>query len=197
MWIAKGMWLLSFGWLGCASIYQPSPVHIVSQTNAPVQIVGIAARDYSLLGSVVVKNTTDRFVDSFEVVWSIYSPAKCRDSDPRLREVTRHGQIVYAERRGIWKPRGALWPARPLVPHETTRITVLHLTPEELSELEQKYGARKVAVQIAILYVNYEPSPCNSHSGCTHTWPDWRDDRLERTQILDAENAASQACGQE
>ena len=92
-------------------------------------------------------------------------------------------------------PPGATWPSRSLQPHEQTEITSLLLTREQLSELEQKYSARKLAVQIAISYVNYEPPPCNSQFGCTHTGHDWRDERLEKTQILDEEDAARQTCG--
>lgn len=182
---------------GCASV-QPSPVHIVSQPGAPVAIVSIFARDYSLLGSVVVKNRTDRVIESFEVTWSIYCPAKCRDSDPRLQEVTGHGQRVCAERRGIWKPHGWLWPVRPLLPHETTRITSLHLTQEELAELMQKYSARKLGIQIAIPSVNFLPPDCKGFE-CSHSGPDWQDERLleeahRHLNILDFDDAEREAC---
>lgn len=88
-------------------------------------------------------------------------------------------------------PPAHRWGARVLKPHEQTEITSLSLTRTSLLELAKKGNAKKLRVQVGIAYVNYTVGEkFTSRSGP----PDWRDKTTEETNILDAEDAAKQAC---
>jgi hypothetical protein len=54
-----------------------------------------------------------------------------------------------------------------------------------------KYNAKKVRVQVGIAYVNYTTG--EKFTG-RNGLPEWRDTVVEKTNILDAEDAARQAC---
>ena len=86
---------------------------------------------------------------------------------------------------------GATWGGRLLKPHEQTEITTLSLSRTELRELAKKYNAKKLRVEVGMAYVDFATgNNFTSRSGP----PDWRDENVERTNILDAEDAASAAC---
>jgi hypothetical protein len=178
---------------GCASGQQA--IFIAQQKDAPVQIVSVVPHGDNLLASVIVKNTTDRYVQDFDITWTIFRPANCAASgapSPRIGGVMRAAQSVYAEARGTGTlPPGARWGSRVLLPHEQTEITSLSLTRESLRKLAKEYDARKLRAQIGTVYVNFTTGDkFTSRSGP----PDWRDENVERTNILDADDAARQAC---
>lgn len=104
----------------------------------------------------------------------------------------REARSVRAEVRGpVPLPPGAGWSDRVLKPHEQTEITSLSFTREELLKLTKDYGAGKLRVQIGTASVNFTTGDkFTSRSGP----PDWRDENVERTNILDADDAARQAC---
>jgi hypothetical protein len=170
------------------------PVQAVLQKDAPVQIVSVTETLDNLLASVTVKNTTDRYVQDFTVTWTVFRPANCAASGtaPRMAHVMREGQEVHAEARGSGTlPPGAKWGDRVLKPHEQIEITSLSLMRTALAGMANKYNAKKLRVQVGIAYVNFTTGDkFTSHNGP----PDWRDATVEQTNILDAEDAAKQAC---
>jgi hypothetical protein len=177
---------------GCAGGQQSI---FIAQKDAPVQVVQVIPRGDNLLASVTVKNTTDRYVQNFDITWTVFRPANCSASGPpwpTIGGVMRTGQSVYAEARGAGTlPPGASWGSRVLLPHEQTEITSLSLTRESLLKLAKDFDARKLRVQIGTAYVNFTTGDkFTSRSGL----PDWRDENVEQTNILDADDAARQAC---
>jgi len=121
-------------------------------------------------------------------------PSAASGPAPRLQQMTREGQSAHAEDRGPNHrplPPGDAWPSRVLKPHEQTEITSLSLTRAALLEMAKKYNAKKLRVQVGIAYVNFTTGDkFTSRNGP----PDWRDKTVEETNILDAEEAARQAC---
>ena len=57
-------------------------------------------------------------------------------------------------------------------------------------EMAKKYNAKKLRVQVGIAYVSYT----TGEEFTSRNGPDWRDKTVEETNILDAEDAARQAC---
>jgi len=173
---------------GCASIQDVgslATVHAVLQKDAPVQIVTITPSSDNELATVTIKNTTDRYVQDMSITWTVFRPANCAASGsaPRIDLATRIASSADAK---DW--RGG---ARVLKPHEQTEITTLSLSRTELRELAKKYNAKKLRVQVGMAYVDFTAgNNFTSRSGP----PDWRDENVERTNILDAEDAASAAC---
>lgn len=95
----------------------------------------------------------------------------------------------YAEDRRWWMLPGR-GGSRVLLPHAQTQITWwLWLTREQLAKFSKDYDARKLRVQVGIWWVNYGNKFTN-RSGP----PDWLDETVARTNILDAEDARQQAC---
>lgn len=177
---------------GCASA--PQLVHVTAQKDAPVQIVKIVPSGDNLLAHVIVKNNTGRYVQDFDVTWTVFRPANCTASGrpaPRIASVSRTSVYSYAEDRRWWMLPGR-GGSRVLLPHEQTEINWrLTLTRESLAKFAKDYDAKKLCVQVGIAYVNYTTGDkFTNHNGP----PDWRDEEVERTNIVDAEDAAAQAC---
>jgi len=170
----------------------PPEVHVARQNDAPVQIVSITPYGNNLLARVIVKNNTDRYVQDFAITWTVFRPANCTASGrpaPRIAEVSKTGVQCYAEDRRWWMLPGR-GGSRVLLPHEQTYINWwLWLTREELAKFAKDYDARKLRVQIGIEHVNYGNKFTN-RSGP----PDWVNETVGRTNILDAEDAMKQAC---
>jgi hypothetical protein len=186
---------------GCARIQDGgslATVHAVLQKDAPVQIVSITPSGDNTLATVTVKNTTDRYVQEFDVTWTVFRPVNCAASGsaPRIQQATRITSSAYAEdRRGPGPlPPGARWGDRVLLPHEQTEITTLSLSRKSLQEMAKTYNAKKLRVQVGMAYVNFTTgNNFTSRNGP----PDWRDENVEQTNILDAEDAASAACAEQ
>ena len=169
------------------SLTNPQPAQLVVgpvfQKDAPVQIIGIKESCDNTLATIIIKNATDKYVQGFDVTWTIFRPVNCAGSGPAPR--------LSAIMRVVPLPPGHTWPSRVLKPHEQTEITSLSLTRTYLLETATKYNAKKLRVQVGIAYVNYTTGDkATSRSGP----PDWRDKTVEDTNIIDAEDAAKQAC---
>jgi hypothetical protein len=150
-----------------------------------VQIVSVAETLDNLLASVTVKNAPDRYVQDFTITWSVFRPANCAASGPapRFLQATRVSQQMHAESYSAG--------ARVFKPHEQIEVTSLLLTHAAMLEMAKKYNAKKLRVQVVIDYVNFTAGDkFTSHNGP----PDWRDAKVEETNIFDAEDAASQVC---
>ncbi len=193
MWIAKGMSLALFACLlltGCASVQDVgslATVHAVLQKDSPVQIVGVKPSGDNELATVTIKNTTDRYVQNMMITWTVFRPVNCATSGsaPRIELATRSTTSASVDR---WRWRGG---ARVLKPHEQTEITSLSLSRKSLQEMAKKYNAKKLRVQVGMAYVDFTTgNNFTSRNGP----PDWRDENVERTNIIDAEDAASEAC---
>jgi hypothetical protein len=60
--------------------------------------------------------------------------------------------------------------------------------------MAKTYNAKKLRVQVGMAYVNFTTgNNFTSRNGP----PDWRDENVEQTNILDAEDAASAACAEQ
>jgi len=174
---------------GCASIPKGDfTLHIASQPDdAPVKIVSITSSGNNLLAHVVIKNTTDRAVQVFDVSWAVIRPKNCgvNGNVPFAQAIMGEGHSVFAEARGEGTlPPGASWGARPLKPHEQIEITSLSLTRAKLAELAQTYNARRLRVQVWIGSANFQPAEGG---------PDWRNEQV-RSDIPDTDDAAQQTC---
>jgi hypothetical protein len=188
MWVAKGtfaLWL--FGLAGCASQDGSlATVHAVLQKDAPVQIVSITPSGDNELATVTIKNTTDRYVQdmNIRITWTVFRPVNCAASGsaPRIQQATR--MTTSAQLQSIWRDRV-------LKPHEQAEITSLTLSRKSLQEMAKTYNARKLRVQVGIAQVAFTTgNDFTSRNGP----PDWRDENVVRTNILDAEDAARAAC---
>jgi hypothetical protein len=191
MWIAKGtfaLWL--FGLAGCASQDASlATVHAVLQKDAPVQIVSIRPSGDNELATVTIKNTTDRYVQDMIITWTVFRPVNCAASGsaPRIDLATRI--TTSAQLQSFW--RGG---ARILKPHEQTEIKSLSLSRKSLQEMAKTYNAKKLRVQVGVGQVDFTTgNDFTSRNGP----PDWRDENVVRTNILDAEDAASAACAEQ
>jgi hypothetical protein len=183
----------------------PQPVQLVIdlviQKDAPVRIVGRAENGDNALYTVTIKNATDKYIQDFEITWTAFRPVNCAASGPapRIQQMTRVGQSAWAVDRGLFTSLvnqllhshlGLGGGARVLKPHEQTEVASW-LSRTALLEMAPKYNAKKVRVQVGIAYVNFATGDeFTNHNGP----PDWRDTKVEHTNILDAEDAASQAC---
>jgi hypothetical protein len=188
-----------------ASGQTPQPVQLaidpVIQKDAPVQIVGSAENGDNVLYAVTIKNATDKYIQDFEITWTAFRPVNCAVSGPapRIQQMTRVGQSAWAVDRGLmaslinWffhSHLGLGGGARFLKPHEQTEVASW-LSRTALLEMAPKYNAKKVRVQVGIAYVNFATGDkFTNHNGP----PDWRDTKVEHTNILDADDAAKQAC---
>ena len=111
------------------------------------------------------------------ITWTVFRPVNyaASGSAPRIQRATR-----------ITTSAGRI-----LKPHEQTEITSLSLSRTELQELGKKYNAKKLRVQVGMAQVDFTTgNNFTSRNGP----PDWRDENVERTSILDAEDSASAAC---
>jgi hypothetical protein len=166
---------------GCAGV--PPVIHIAKQPAAPVQVIRVEPSGDNLLGSVIVKNTTDHYVQGFTVIWSVLPPCGAT-------ALTSHGQSVYAEARGAGAlPPGIRWGDRPLKPHEETEISSLVFTREELSKIEESHNVGKPRLQIGVAYVDFQPPATEM----VHFGPDWRDMTFETNHVFETEDAG-QVC---
>jgi hypothetical protein len=68
------LWLLGFGTPGQTFPPVQLVVDPVFQKGAPVQVVGIKPAGDNFLASVTVKNTTDRYVQQFDITWTVFRP---------------------------------------------------------------------------------------------------------------------------
>ena len=114
---------------GCASIQDVgslATVHAVLQKDAPVQIVGVRPSGDNELATVTIKNTTDRYVQTIGITWTVFRPVNCATSGgaPRIQQATRITTSVQLQ--SIWRGGGVL------KPHEQTKITSLSLSRTEL-----------------------------------------------------------------
>lgn len=196
-------------WVVCAVLAfvlpasgQTPPVQLVVspvlQKDAPVQIVSIAENGDNALYAVTIKNSTDKYIQDFSITWTAFRPVNCATSGPapRIQQMTRWASSATAVNRGLFTSLvnslfhshlGLSGGARVLKPHEQTEIASW-LSRTALLEMAPKYNAKKVRVQVGIATVNYGDKFTN-RSGF-----DWRDTTVERTNILDADDAAKQAC---
>ena len=106
-------------------------------------------------------------------------------SAPRIQHMMRTVQSADPLR------PGARLGDRVLQPHEQTEISSLWLSRKELVKMAKEFNARKVRVQVGMAYANFTEG---DHFTSRNGHPDWRDESVERTNILDAEDAAAQAC---
>jgi hypothetical protein len=143
----------------------------------------------------------DKYIQGFEITWTAFRPVNCAVSGPapRIQQMTRVAQSAYAVDRSLmaslvnWlfhSHLGLGGGARVLKPHEQTEVASW-LSRTALLEMAPKYNAKKVRVQVGIAYVNFATGDeFTNHNGP----PDWRDIKVEHTNILDADDAAKQAC---
>lgn len=173
----------------------------VIQKDAPVQIVAIGGSGDNALYAVTIKNATDKFVSDLMVTWTAFRPVNCAASGPapRIQQMTRWASTAHAVDRSLFTSLvnslfhshlGLGGGARVLKPHEQTEIGSW-MSRTALLEMAPKYNAKKVRVQVGIVYVNFTTGEqFGSHNGP----PDWRDEAVEQTNIFDADDAAKQAC---
>ena len=173
----------------------------VLQRDAPMQIVVIAENGDNALYAVTIKNSTDKYIQDFYVTWTAFRPVNCATSGPapRIQQMTRWASSAHAVDRGpltslvnwlFHSHLGLGGGARVLKPHEQTEIASW-LSRTALLEMAPKYNAKRVRVQVGIAYVNYTTGDkFTNRSGP----PDWRDTTVEQTNIIDADDAAKQAC---
>jgi hypothetical protein len=185
-----GLALVTAGPLGCTN---GRMVQAVPQKDAPVQIVSITPTEDNLLASVVVKNVTDRYVQYFDITWIIFRPVNCAisGSSPRIQQASMEGHQIYATVPGPPLPPGQWWGDRVFKPHEQIEVKSLLLTRTSLLEMAKKYNAKKLHVQVGIDYVDFTTGDkFTPHNGL----PDWRFQTEVGASLLDAEDAARQAC---
>jgi hypothetical protein len=170
-------------------------IQIIAQSNAPLEIVRIEPSGDNLFASVIVKNRTDRYVQDFDVAWSLFRPANCDvNSSATLQPIMAGSQSAYAEipheRRPL--PPGNKWGDRVLKPHEQTEITSLSLSRKDLLKKAKGFSSRKLRMQVGVYYVNFTDG---DHFTSRNGPPDWHDSRFEGGSFPpDAEDAATQAC---
>jgi hypothetical protein len=196
--------LLTFTILTSGQTAQPVQLVIdpVIQKDAPVQVVGIEGNGDNAFYAVTIKNAADKYIQDFFLTWTAFRPVNCAASGPapRIQQMTRVAQSAYAVERGLFTSLvnqllhshlGLGGGARILKPHEQAEIASW-LSRTALLEMAPKYNAKKVRVQVGIAYVNFATGDnFTNHNGP----PDWGDKTVEKTNILDAEDAARQACG--
>jgi hypothetical protein len=184
---------------------QTPPVQLVIdpviQKDAPVQVVGIEGNGDNALYAVIIKNATDKYVGDIAVTWTAFRPVNCAASGParRIEQMTRVSQSAHAVDRSLFTSLvnslfhshlGLGGGSRVLKPHEQTEIASW-MSRTVLLEMAPKYNAKKVLVQVGIAYVTFTAGDkFSDRSGP----PDWRDTKVEQTNILDADDAAKQAC---
>ena len=153
------------------------------------------------LYTVTIKNATDKYVQDFNVTWTAFRPVNCAASGPapRIEHMERYTLSAHAIDRGLFTSLvnqllhshlGLGGGARILKPHEQTEIASW-LSRTALLEMAPKYNAKKVRVQVGIAYVNFTTGDKFTNRNGP---PDWRDTTVEQTNILDADDAAKQAC---
>src|ERR1700738_16307 len=183
----------------------PQPVQLVIdpviQKDAPVQVVGIEGNGDNALYTVTIKNATDKYVQDFNVTWTAFRPVHCAASGPapRIGPRERYTLPAHAVARGpftslvnqlLHSHLGLGGGARILKPHEQTEIASW-LSRTALLEMAPKYNAKKVRVQVGIAYVTFTTGDKFTNRNGP---PDWRDTTVKQTNILDADDAAKQAC---
>ena len=173
---------------------QPAQLAIdpIVQKNAPLQVVEIKANGENLLGTVVLKNTTDRYIQNFDIAWSVFRPANCAEGAPGpLLELKSEGHQLYAKVPGPPTTPDTTPGDRVLKPHEQIEVTSLSLTRGDLQDLAKKNKAKKLRVQVAMAWVNFTTSQSlTDHNGP----PDWFDGNVIKMGVFDADDAAKQAC---
>jgi hypothetical protein len=183
----------------------PQPVQLVIdpvlQKDAPVQVTGIEGNGDNALYTVTIKNATDKYVQHFSVTWTAFRPVNCAASGPapRIQQIERWASSAHAVDRSLFTSLvnqlihshlGLGGGARILKPREQTEIASW-LSRTALLESAPKYNAKKVRVQVGIAYVYFTTGDKFTNRNGP---PDWRDTTVEQTNILDANDAAKQAC---
>jgi hypothetical protein len=165
-------------------------VDAIVQKDAPLQIVEIKANGDNLLGTVVLKNTTDHYIQKFNIAWSVFRPTNCADGGPApILELKTESHQLYARVPGPPQPDTS--GDRVLKPHEQIEVTSLSLTRKDLQDLAKKNKAKKIRVQVAIAWVNFT----NSDNLIEHNGPpDWFDGTVIKMGIFDTDDAGKQAC---
>jgi hypothetical protein len=154
----------------------------VIQKDAPVQIVAIKQIGDNTVAPVKVKNATDRWVQDFTIIWTIFRPTNCAVNGPapRIQRAIGEARQIYAKVPNPPSPPDS-WGDRVFKPREQIEVTWLSLTRTSLLELAKKYNAKKLRVQVGIAYVNYTTGDkFTSRDGS----PDWRDETVEKTSPL-------------
>ncbi len=156
---------------------QTPPVQLVIdpviQKDAPVQVVGFEGNGDNALYTVIIKNVTDKYVQDFTITWTAFRPVNCATSGPapRIGQMTRWASTAHAVDRGLitslvnrifHSHLGLGGGARVLKPHEQTEIASW-LSRTALLEMAPKYNAKKVRVQVGIVYVNYNTTGDGFH----------------------------------
>ena len=171
---------------------QASPTQIVIdplivQKSAPIQIVSITPDGDNTMATIVVKNATDRYIQAFNIVWTVFRPANCATNGaaPNAQQLMSAGHQVFAKAAG---PDGG---DRVLKPHEQVEITSLSLSHKDLLDLAKKNNAKKLRVQVGIAWANFSAGDhFTDHDGP----PDWFDPVAIKMGILNDDDATKQAC---
>jgi hypothetical protein len=196
--------ILAFTILTSGQAAQPVQLVVgpVIQKDAPIQVAGIEGNGDNALYAVTIKNVTDKYIQDFDITWTAFRPVNCAVSGPapRIEQIERWASSAHAVDRSFFTSLvnqlfhshlGLGGGARILKPHEQTEIASW-LSRTALLEMAPKYNAKKVRVQVGIPWVNFTTGDKFSNR---NGLPDWRDKMVEETNILDAEDAAKQACG--
>jgi hypothetical protein len=196
--------ILAFTILTSGQTAQPLQLVVgpVIQKDAPIQVAGIEGNGDNALYAVTIKNVTDKYIQDLYITWTAFRPVNCAVSGPapRIEQIGRGTSSAHAVDRSLFTSLvnqlfhshlGLGGGARILKPHEQTEIASW-LSRTALLEMAPKYNAKKVRVQVGIAWVNFTTGDKFSNRNGP---PDWRDKMVEETNILDAEDAAKQACG--
>jgi hypothetical protein len=165
----------------------------IVQKGAPIEIVSIKADGTNTLATVVLKNTTNHYIQYFDIIWTAFRPANCATNDAAapLQQLKSEGHQVSATTPGAQNASDRGAGERVIKPHEQIEITSLSLAHKDLLDLAKKNNAKKVQVQIAVGWVNFTTSEnFSDHDGP----PDWFDPTAMKMGIPDADDAAKQAC---
>ena len=173
-WIAPALFL-AFTVRTSGQTPQPAQLVVgtVFQKDAPVQIVGIEGNGDNALYTVRIKNATDKYVGDLMVTWTAFRPVNCAASGPapRVEHMERWSSSAHALDRSLFTALvnslfhshlGLGGGARVLKPHEQTEIASW-LSRSALLEMAPKYNAKKVRVQVGIVYVNYNTTGDGFH----------------------------------
>jgi hypothetical protein len=192
--LVAAFFILAFAIRTSGQASQPEiTVAPIVQKGAPIEIVSIKADGANLLATLVLKNTTNHYIQYFNVTWTALRPANCAANSPDapLQQLKSEGHQVYATTAGKKNEADRSADQRVIKPHDQIEITSLSLTRNDLLDLAKKNNAKKVQVQVAIGWVNFTTSEnFSDHDGP----PDWFDPTVMKMGILDADDAAKQAC---
>ena len=120
-----------------------------------MQIVAIKENGDNALATVIIKNTTDKYVQDFVITWIAFRPVNCAASGPapRIQQMTIVAESAYAEDRGPNPrplPPGYAWPSRVLKPHEQTETTSLSLARPAATTAQENNACRLSLLSLLI-----------------------------------------------